>query len=162
MLHPWVTLHTAKLRAAMSWATLHPTELHCIFFLAPLYSLSYTAPPELCCTAQSCTCILLSYNKPYWAALHPVELWCSLLGYPPSELCCTFGAMPHLTEPWGTLLSYAVPTKLRCALLSWDAPCWAIQHPNWATLHPIELRWTLLSYAVPYWAMQHHVSYTTA
>jgi hypothetical protein len=97
-----------------------------------------------------------------------------------SELRYTFWAMLHLTEPRGTLLSYAAPywatghstelrctllkyallTKLCCALLSWGAPPYELAHPNLSTLHPTELRWTLLSYAVLYWAMQHHVSYT--
>ncbi len=74
--------------------------------------------------------------------------------------------MLYLTEPRGTLLSYAAPywatlhltvlrwthkaelrpIELRCTLLSYT------QNPNWATMHPTELRWTLLSYAEPYWA----------
>jgi hypothetical protein len=154
-------------------ATLHPTELNCILFLAPLYPLSYTAPSGLCCTSLSCACILLSYNIPYWAKLHPVELWCSLLSYPfppywsmlyPSELRCTFWAMLHLNEPRRTLLSYAAPYwatlhgihqaplrpfELRCTLLSYTAHPYELAHPNWASLHHAELRWALQSYAVP-------------
>ncbi len=41
---------------------------------------------------------------------------------------------------WGTLLSYAVATKLQCNAL------------YWAKVHPAELHSTLLSYAEPYWA----------
>jgi hypothetical protein len=63
---------------------------------------------------------------PCWAMLHP------------SELRCTFWAMPHL----------------RCT------PYW-LAHPNWATLHPTELRCTLLRYPAPFWATQHYTMWTT-
>ncbi len=159
MSYSWATMHTAKLYAAPYWATLHPTEFHCILFCAP---------SELCCTPLSCACILLSYNTPYWAALHPGELWCSLLSYPlppywamlyPSEhiLHLLSNAAPYwapghsteLLQYWATLY----PTELRWTLLSYA-------EPYWATLNPTELRCTLLSYAVLYWAMPWELHYS--
>ncbi len=112
-LHPWATLHTVKLYAAPYWATLHPTELHCILFL----SSACAVPSELCCNPQICAGILLSYNTPYWATVHPVELWCSLMSY--TLLSYAVHLCPgHSTELRCTILNHAVPTKLRCALLS--------------------------------------------
>jgi len=73
--------------------------------------------------------------------------------------------MLHLTEPWGTLLSYTAPNWATLYSLSCAAPYWAKEHPaeihstpyelahhDWAMLHPTELRWRLLSFAEPDWA----------
>ncbi len=112
-LHPWAILRTAKLYAALYWATLYPTELHCILFWAPLSPLSYTAPSELHCT-------MLSYDAACWATLshllsYAVPFWTALNLLSNAAL---YWAAGHFTELRCTLLSYTVPTKLRCALLS--------------------------------------------
>jgi hypothetical protein len=109
MSYPCATLHIAKLYAAPYWATLHPTEFHCILFCAP---------SELCC------CTLLNYAAPYWAPGHSTEL-------------LQYWATQYPTELRWTLLSYAEPywatlnpTELRCTLLSYAVHYWATQHDS--------------------------------
>ncbi len=83
---------------------------------------------------------LLSNAALYWAAGHFTELCCTLLSYTvPTKLRCAHWAKVHHAELYSTL------TELRCTLLSYAALYWAM-------LNPTELCWTLLSYAVPYWA----------
>jgi hypothetical protein len=66
--------------------------------------------------------------------------------------------MLQLTEPRGTLLSYAAPYwamlhPQSCAapywakVLSYTTPPYELAHPNWATTNPTELRSIQLSYA---------------
>ena len=138
-LHPWATLHTPELYAALSyWAMQHPTELQCILFLR------YNAPCELTCTL--------------WATLHPPEQ-----PHPTPILlinAAPYRAMLHLTELCCTSQSYAAPhratlhpTKLRCTPQSYQHPV-NYTAPYWATQHPASNDapyWAML-YPVPHWA----------
>jgi hypothetical protein len=95
MLHSWTMLHTAELYAAPYWATLQPTDIHCIIYL------SYAAPSELHCT-QWATLHPLSYAAPHWAALHSNLQYHTLLSYtaPAAELRCSL--LSYAAACWAT------------------------------------------------------------
>jgi hypothetical protein len=164
-LHTSATLHTAEPYAVASyWATLQPTELHCILFL------SYTAPSELrCMHPTELRWIPLNYAAPNWAIPLPTELHCSLLSYASP---CRDSPSPCTLQPTELCYNYAAPSDQCCTTLCQGALYWATLHltelrcthwaalhpmiccsPFWAVRHPLRASSPLLCYAVPYWAM---------
>ncbi len=123
--------------SASFWAMQHPTQLHYVLLKqAALFwamhrtpwwaTLRWATPPP--------------HNATYWTMLHH------------SERRSTFLEISHLTEPQGTLLSYAAPNWFTLHPLNWAAPFWA-------TVHPVEVRGTPYelahpNYKLPFWFLE--------
>ncbi len=167
MLHLTKLCCTSHIYAAPHIATLHPTKLRCTPQI-------YPTPCELSWTLLSYAVHHWASQYPtellnnLWAALHPTELRCTPLSYSAQTLrnlkmnvylwkypdlrCLINYAI--LCTLWATLhfVSYTTPSELRCTLLSYAVPHWALLYPTelpnnlWAALHPTELRCTPLSY----------------
>ncbi len=88
----------------------------------------------------SLLCTLLSFAAPNYAMLHPIKVSCNPLTY----------SMLHLTKLHRDLLGYTVyPSELRCIILTLRCMLLSYAVPCWAMLHPAKICCTLLKYAEP-------------